>query len=263
MKFYSDNEKKIINKILDLASKHQTNCASNVFFDIKDSLYGLNPGFNYVFQNRMIEIIYDTKKYNTSSKLNFFHFETLSILTEFSLLIDFLIENDYLALCTTENCEYPIPENYMSIGVMDHNLKVKITKYFSCLFIPTSKLRLLQKYKFQDLESFFARKQLKITNILALSSLIISLFSVFISIINIFTTQDIKITNEVLEVSAYSNQHVEVIHDLNIEETPLIFEISDATKNEEIFDTFNEIEYNDIEEVTNLNELSQNSSFEK
>lgn len=48
MRKFSDFEKKVINKILDLHSKYNDICAYNVFFDLQSantapSLYGLQP----------------------------------------------------------------------------------------------------------------------------------------------------------------------------------------------------------------------------
>lgn len=64
MRKFSELEKKVFIKILDMHSKCQTNCTYNVFFDLNKeksapSLYGLLPGFDLRFNGSKYELYLD------------------------------------------------------------------------------------------------------------------------------------------------------------------------------------------------------------
>lgn len=106
MRKFSKFEKKVINKILDLHSKHQTNCAYNVFFDLNGensapSLYGLTPGFDLRFNGTTYELFIDSSVHSQSDFQKIF-FGLITDFYEFVFLMDYLVNNCYIALAETK-----------------------------------------------------------------------------------------------------------------------------------------------------------------
>ena len=185
MRKFSEFEKKVINKILDLHSKRQTNCAYNVFFDLNGnnsapSLYGLLPGF---------DLRYDGEKYilyldNTKHTQNEFHEVFFGLITdfyEFIFLMDYLVENQYIALATTRQSTSNSHDNYIATDFLSEELQDKLTKYFSCYIYPTNKLYDMVEHDYLDLEGqekkeehFKQKTQFWITTIIAIAAVIVS-----------------------------------------------------------------------------------------
>ena len=127
--------------------------------------------------------------------------EMVSQLYEFVSLIDNLTNNQYIILSPQKDKQFEKPlEGYTAFDVLDINLQKKLAEYFSCIFVPTRKLKLLKMYKYQDLETYNLNRQFKITTMVASISAIISIVSAAISIANLNTTQNIEIKNQEIKV---------------------------------------------------------------
>ena len=209
MRKFSKFEKKVINKILDLHSKHQTNCAYNVFFDLNGensapSLYGLTPGFDLRFNGTTYELFIDSSVHSQSDFQKIF-FGLITDFYEFVFLMDYLVNNCYIALAETKQSASKSHNGYISTDFLDTNLQKQITKYFSCYFYPTNKLYDMVEHDFLDLEGqekheeelkqkkleFKQMKlektqirQYKITTVIAIASLISSVAAIKVPIIN-------------------------------------------------------------------------------
>jgi hypothetical protein len=200
MRYYSKFEKKLIELMIKLHDDHQYNCATNILFDI-NGIYGLTPGFQIIIRSENeAQLAIESEKYKDLSNLKWFHMEIVRQLYEFVLLIDHLSSNQYIVL-SPQKKQFEKPwEGYIVFDVLDVNLQKKLAEYFSCMFVPTRKLDLLKKYKYQNLETYNFNRQFKITTLVASISAFISIVSAAISIANLNTTQNIEIKNREIKI---------------------------------------------------------------
>jgi hypothetical protein len=188
--------------MLQLHENHLYNCANNILFDI-DGIYGLNPGYRlFMVSENKADLAIETEKFKDQSKLKYFHMEIVRQLYEFVLLINHLVENQYIALSPTKTQFENLWEGYISFEVLDSYLQKKLYDYFTCMFVPTRKLSLLKKYKFQDLETYNLNRQFKTTAFIAGISAFASIAAAIISFISLQSVQDININNKALQVEA-------------------------------------------------------------
>lgn len=209
MRKFTEFEKKTIKKILDLHSKCQTNCAYNVFFDLNGSndapsLYNLMPGFDLRYNGKKYILYLDRTKYNPNNFKEIF-FGLITDFYEFTFLIDYLVENQYIALATTRQSTAIAHDNYIATDFLSEELQDKLTKYFSCYFYPTNKLYDMVEHDYLDLEGqekkeehFKHTMQYVVTTTIALISLVVSLIT------NIAPIIDKKLNGE-------KNQKVEIL----------------------------------------------------
>lgn len=209
MRKFSKFEKKVINKILDLHSKYQDICAYNVFFDIHSentapSLYGLNPGFDLKFNGTNYELFIDSSVHSQSDFKKIF-FGLITDFYEFVFLMDYLVNNFYIALAEINQSPSRSHDGYIPTDFMDANLQKQITKYFSCYLYPTNKLYDMVEHDFLDLEGQekheeelkqkklefkqmklekTQNRQFKITTVIAIASLFSSVAAIIVPIIN-------------------------------------------------------------------------------
>lgn len=209
MRKFSDFEKKVINKILDLHSKYNDICAYNVFFDLQSansapSLYGLQPGFDLRFNGTTYELYIDSSVHSQSDFKKIF-FGLLTDFYEFVFLMDYLVNNYYIALAEIKQSPSKSHDGLILTDFLDANLQQQITKYFSCYFYPTNKLYDMVKHDFLDLEGQEKHeeelkqkklefkqmklektqiKQFKITTVIAIASLFSSVAAIIVPIIN-------------------------------------------------------------------------------
>ena len=185
MRKFTEFEKKAINKILDMHSKCQTNCAYNVFFDLNrydsaPSLYGLLPGFDFRFNGNKYELYLDSKKYSQNDFRKVF-FGLITDFYEFVFLMDYLVDNQYIALADFEQSPSKSHDGYELTEFLADDLQNKITKYFSCYYYPTNKLYDMVQHDFLDLEGQEKKEekikqntQFWITTIIAIAAVIVS-----------------------------------------------------------------------------------------
>ena len=209
MRKFSELEKKVINKILDLHSKCQTNCAYNVFFDLNSdnsapSLYGLTPGFDLKYNGTNYEFFIDSNVHSQSDFQKIF-FGLITDFYEFVFLMDYLVNNYYIALAEQKQSPSKSHDGYIPTSFLATELQEKITKYFSCYFYPTNKLYDMVEHDFLDLEGQekyeeklkqnkledeqkklekTQRRQFNITTVIAFASLISSVVAIIVPIIN-------------------------------------------------------------------------------
>lgn len=208
MRKFSELEKKVINKILDLHSKCQTNCAYNVFFDLNSdnsapSLYGLTPGFDLKYNGTNYEFFIDSNVHSQSDFQKIF-FGLITDFYEFVFLMDYLVNNYYIALAEQKQSPSKSHDGYIPTSFLATELQEKITKYFSCYFYPTNKLYDMAENDFLDLEGQEKRevnlkqkkleeeqkklekrqiRQFNITTVIAIVSLISSIAAIIVPII--------------------------------------------------------------------------------
>lgn len=174
MRRFSKNEKTVINKILDLASKNQTNCAYNLFFDIQGSLYGLTSGFDIRYDGISEVLYFDPNKYKTQSDFSKIHWGLISDFHEFVFLMDFLVENEYVAIDVNKPIASEPAEWFISTDFIKGDLQKKLTKYFECYIYPSNKLFELKKNKFRLADELKQDRQFWITTWVAIAAVVVA-----------------------------------------------------------------------------------------
>lgn len=186
MRKFTEFEKKTIKKILDLHSKCQTNCAYNVFFDLNrddsaPSLYGLLPGFDLRFNGNKYALYLDTNKYDIQN-FNQIFFGLITQFYEYIFLMDYLVENKYVALAKcAQSSSVSNNDGYIETDFLGDDLQNTITEYFSCYYYPTNKLYDMVEHDFLDLEGqekkeekIKQKNQFWITTIISITAVIVS-----------------------------------------------------------------------------------------
>lgn len=146
----------------------------------------------------------DSKEYSQSDFQKVF-FGLITQFYEFVFLMDYLVENQYIALAETKQSPSKSHDGYIPTDFMDANLQKQITKYFSCYFYPTNKLYDMVEHDFLDLEGQekheeelkqkklefkqmklekTQNRQFKITTVIAIASLFSSVAAIIVPIIN-------------------------------------------------------------------------------
>lgn len=204
MRKFSELEKKAINKILDLHSKCQTNCAYNVFFDLNrddsaPSLYGLLPGFDFRLNGNKYALYVDTNKYDILN-FNKIFFGLITQFYEYIFLMDYLVENKYIALAKCTQSSSVSNDGYIVTDFLADDLQDEITKYFSCYYYPTNKLYDMVEHDFLDLEGQEKKEekskqkiQFWITTIIAIAAVIVSFSPLIIETIKGDVPQKVEI----------------------------------------------------------------------
>jgi len=174
MRHFSKNEKLIINKILELAKRNQTNCAYNLFFDIEGSLYGLNSGFDIRFDGKSEVLYIDSEKYRTQDGFRKVFWKYIADFYEFVFLMNFLVENEYIAIAEHKPSISQAAEWYSSTDFLSDDLKEKLTKYFECYIYPTNNLFELKRNNFRLEEELKQDRQFWITTFVAIAAVIVA-----------------------------------------------------------------------------------------
>ncbi len=202
MRYYSKSEKQIIELMLELHNKHQLNCATNILFDI-NGIYGINSNFHiFIKSETEAQLAIREEDFKNQSKLKYFHMEIVRQLYEYVLLIEHLESNQYIVVSPEKIQPEKTWDGYIVFDVLDPNLQNKIVRYFSCMYVPTRKLELLKKYKYQDLETYNFNRQFKITTLIASISAFMAIVSAILSIFSFNSTQNIHIINKELKVES-------------------------------------------------------------
>ena len=214
MRTYTELDKIIINKIIELYQNNNLNTLMNLLFDINSSVYGLTSSF-YFSSNEQNSVTLNIHK-DYYDKLGVYDLrdfipKTINTITLIIRLIKYLEVNEYLLL-NAEKWEFRLgiidtDSEYIQFNDFNSQLKEDIYKIGNSTFIPTEKLLTLQKNSFLDedaLREINIKNQNKITNRLSIATIILSIITLITSSIIGYLTlsrnNDVTLSNKSIKV---------------------------------------------------------------
>lgn len=191
MRTYTELDKIIINKIIELYHDNDLIALMNLLFDINSSVYGLTASFYFSSNERntvTLNIhkgfydklgVYDVRDYIP---------KTINTMTLIIRLLKHLEDNDYVLL-HPEQWEFKlgiadVDSTYIQFDDFNSQLKEEIFRIGNSTFIPTEKLLVLQKNDFMDEDSLrekSIKNQNSITNRLSIAAIILSMVTLVTS----------------------------------------------------------------------------------
>ena len=162
----------------------------------------------------------DSKEYSQSDFQKVF-FGLITQFYEFVFLMDYLVENQYIALAETKQSPSKSHDGYIPTDFLSDDLQTKITKYFSCYYYPTNKLYDMVEHNFLDLEGQDKYEEEKKQRNRYIFTTAIAFISLVVSLITNCSPNK--------KISSDEKQKVEIsISDENTSKLPVIIDNKDS-----------------------------------